>query len=169
MLHFLKYFFSFFQVGKYREKFVKVCFLGNLVPICLQFDDFSVKYCKQKIVKVCLHFVDLALIRLQFEDFFSSNFRRKKSWNLIYILFRHNRLQTIWRIFSTKILILQTCWAIRYMMTHFCLDLKCTRKDARTIHERQKCFILLWLPIRIFVGMSLNDLKKFQTLCSVWP
>ena len=105
-------------------------------------------------MKVCLHFVDLALIRLQFEDFFSSNFRRKKSWNLIYILFRHNRLQTIWRIFSTKILILQTCWAIQCMMTHFCLDLKCTRKDARTIHERQKCFILLWLPIRIFVGMS---------------
>ena len=140
MLHFLKYFFSFFQVGKYREKFVKVCFLGNLVPICLQFDDFFRRISEEK-----------------------------KSWNLFYILVNHNRLQTIWRIFSTKILILQTCWAIRYMMTHFCLDLKCTRKDARTIHERQKCFILLWLPIRIFVGMSLNDLKKFQTLCSVWP
>ena len=35
------------------------------------------------------------------------------------------------------------------MMMHFC-----TRKDARAIHERQECFILLWLPIRIFVGMS---------------
>ena len=47
---------------------------------------------------------------------------------------------------------------IRNLLRHpvwWCiLSLKCTRKDARAIHERQECFILLWLPIRIFVGMS---------------
>ena len=46
----------------------------------------------------------------------------------------------------------EICWDIQYDDAF--LSLKCTRKDARALHERQECFILLWLPIRIFVGMS---------------